>query len=183
MHPTSRRLILLAGGATMLIAAPVASAQDAGQIISERPQIFQDLIKCRTIENIEERALCYDKQVDLIDRAEADNKLIVVEQEQVKEARKGLFGFKLPKIKIFGGSADGADDVDEITSSIDFARQFDRGKWRLTLQDGAVWEQLDTRNLVRPPERGDKVVIKRSPLGSYLGKIGNNPTIRVRRVE
>jgi len=169
----------------MMLPSDGATAQKTPELNTDRPKIFDDLIQCRQIEDINQRVACYDRNVDILDKAEADNELIVADREEVKEARKGLFGFRLPKIKLFSGGDDDDDTVEikEVETTLVSARQFGRGKWRIRLENDSVWEQTDSRKLSSRLKAGTKVVIKRASLGSFLIKIGSNPTLRMRRIE
>jgi len=171
-------------GLALLFSASGAVAQEGPALETDRPQLFSELVECRKIENVEERVACYDEKVDALDQAEADNELIIADREEVREARRGLFGFNLPKIRLFGGGGDDEEEsISELTTSVVSARQFGRGRWRIRMADGAVWEQVNSRSLSSRPKEGQEVSIKRASLGSFLVKIGRNPTIRMRRVE
>jgi hypothetical protein len=53
----------------------------------------------------------------------------------------------------------------------------------MTLEDGAVWRQIDQEVLGKPPKAGTAVEIRKAAMGSYRMKIGGQPAIRVRRSE
>ncbi|WP_432200998.1 hypothetical protein ACRAQ7_01770 [Erythrobacter sp. W53] len=180
---------LIAVGAPLFVStaavfAVPATGQSAAQEETGRPALFDDLLACRAIEEIAERAQCYDARVDALAQAEANNDVIIADREDVREARKGLFGFRVSDIPLFGSSKDDEEDeVKEVASAIASARQFGRGKWRVRLANGSVWEQTDSRKLVRAPREGQKVIVRRASLGSFILKIGSNPALRLRRVE
>lgn len=168
----------------ILFSAVSAVAQDGPVLETDRPALFSELIECRKIENIEERVACYDAKVDALDQAEANNQVIIADREEVQEARRGLFGFNLPKLRLFGDGDDNEEEtISELTTAVVSARQFGRGRWRIRMMDGSVWEQVNTRSLSSRPKEGQEVSIKRASLGSFLVKVGRNPTIRMRRVE
>ena len=50
-----------------------------------------------------------------------------------------------------------------------------------TLQDGAVWVQIDNNTLALRPRPGQRVVINRGALGSFMMRVNSQPGIRVRR--
>lgn len=57
------------------------------------------------------------------------------------------------------------------------------GKARYILDNGQSWQQIDTA-IVRRWKVPFKVVLKRGSIGSYkLNKVGNNVTIRVKRIK
>lgn len=70
-----------------------------------------------------------------------------------------------------------------ITATISAARLREPGKYLLTLEDQSQWLFSDTvRNDFTPPRKGEKVVIERGSLGSYLARVENQEPVRVRRV-
>lgn len=72
---------------------------------------------------------------------------------------------------------------DTITATIATARLREPGKYLLTLEDQSQWLFSDTvRNDFTPPRKGEKVVIERGSLGSYLARVESQEPVRVRRV-
>ena len=56
------------------------------------------------------------------------------------------------------------------------------GKYRVRIEDGAIWETTEGWPTLREPRRGDTVVIKRGSLGSYLMKIDGQRGLKAKRV-
>ena len=44
---------------------------------------------------------------------------VVVDKAEIREARRGLFGFKLPKIRLFGGGDDDDDEANSVEARVD----------------------------------------------------------------
>jgi hypothetical protein len=146
------------------------------------PAAFQKAVQCRTVQSPEERLACYDREIAALETAEATNEIRVVDRAQVQKTRRGLFGLVLPDINIFGGGKDdGSDPVDEINSSIRTFTQDPRGRYTFTLDDGARWQQLDTR-VLNTPRAGQTVRIRRAAMGSFLANVNKQTAIRVKRV-
>ena len=80
-----------------------------------RAQLFQRLVDCRAIKETADRLACYDREVASLDAAERSKDVVIVDKEQVREAKRTIFGLALPRIKLFGGD----DDADEV-SQIEF---------------------------------------------------------------
>ena len=55
------------------------------------------------------------------------------------------------------------------------------GKYRLTVEGGAVWVQIDGVGTVREPRAGQKINIKAAAMGSYFAKIEGQRPFRMRR--
>lgn len=147
-----------------------------------QPQSYKDLIDCRSITDAGQRLACYDAQVAKLEQAAASGDLVVTDRASVREAKKGLFGFRIPSLGIFGGGDD-KDELSSIESTVSSARQFGYGYWRVALADGSVWEQVDTERLVFDPVSGAKVRVYRGALGSFRMNIDGQRAIKVRRVE
>lgn len=149
-----------------------------------RAEAFQKVIDCRTIPDGGQRLACYDAQVARLDEAETRAEVVIVDQAEVKKARRGLFGLSLPDLgSIFGGrdGNEGEDEVNEIVTTIDSARDTGYGNWLITLEDGAKWQQIGG-TLTFPPKHGQPIRIRKAALGSYFVNVNKQPAIRAKRV-
>jgi len=107
----------------------------------------------------------------------------------MKQTRRGLFGFTLPKIGLFGGHSPNGDrgeqtdrdDIAEITTTAARVQALPYGKWRIVIAEGATWETTDPTD-GNDPKQGSKIDIKRGALGSYFLKIDKFRAVRARRV-
>lgn len=149
----------------------------------KRAPILDELVACRAIADSSARLVCYDEKVNELDLAQKNNELIVADKADIKEARKGLFGFSLPKLKLFGSGDDDEDDVKEIETVITSARQVGYGAWVLNMEDGSQWQQIGTRKLVLSPKVGSKVRIKKGAVTNYWANIDGQRAISVKRTQ
>lgn len=159
------------------------SASAVAKSPPKQSPIVGALQACRAIAEPAERLACYDKQAGALLDATSKGDVAVVDKSEVREARKSLFGFGVPKIPFFSGD-DTADEVaDTLESTIKSANGIGYGKFRMVIAEGnAVWENTETYGTMREPKVGDKIVIKRGPLGSYLLRIGSNRGVKGKRV-
>lgn len=177
-----KRLLLVAAVLTSL----PAIARTPSPSTQSKAKAFDDVVSCRSITDNAQRLACYDQSVASLQDAAAKHDIVVVDREQVRETRRSLFGFTLPSFGIFGGGdkagkqADDQDDIKEITATVRGARQDGQGNWIVTLDDGAVWHQMDGV-LAFDPKAGSQVTIKRAALGSYFLKVGKQPGVKARR--
>lgn len=170
--------ILLAGCALLSCAAAFGQAD---KLTQARPAVFEELVNCRTVSDPTARLACYDAKVTAMDEAEKKDELVLADKNAMKEARKGLFGFSIPKLKIFGN--DGKEEEKfELVAKIDSAYQANYGKWTIVLEDGARWVQIDTQVLRKNPARGMEIKIRAASMGSYFANIDGARAIRMRRV-
>ncbi|KQX21732.1 hypothetical protein ASD39_00685 [Sphingomonas sp. Root50] len=170
----------------MLAVASSLAAAASAEKTHEPPELFRNLLNCRAIADSAARLACYDQSTSALEQAEAKKDLVVVDRKQIRETKKSLFGFTLPKIGLFGGSgdekADEKDEVVELESSVEAVRPIGGGNFSLRLaKDAGTWETMSTIN--DAPRSGDKVRIRKAMLGSYLGQVGINRGVRFRRVE
>lgn len=167
--------------AVLMVNPAVVSAQSA-QESTDRPMIINNLFACRMIADDTQRLACFDQKVAAVEQAEASNDLVMADREQMKEARKGLFGFSLPRIKLFGGDDD-PEPVEAIEAAIASSTRTPDGKLLVTLDTGARWVQTDRTQVLGDFGEGDTIKIERAALGSYMGKIGRKRAFRIRRLD
>ena len=154
-------------------------AKDVEDTALARPKAFDDVVACKLIENPEQRLACYDEKVVALDNAQKNKDIILTDKAAVKEAQRGLFGFQIPKLKIFGSSD---DDVAEIEAIVKLVTANRAGQVTITLEDGARWQQVDTKILNREPKAGSKARIRLASMGSYLVSFDSGPAVRMKRI-
>ena len=173
-HPVVSALL---AAACLSLAAPVAAKaiDDAGERTS-RPRVIQQLYDCRAIADAAQRLACFDRQVAELATAEERKQVRVADKEEVERARRGLFGFSIPRIGLFGG-----EEIESVELAVRSARTDQSGKWVMRMEDGSTWVQTDTRPLRRAPKAGQKVKIRSAALGSYFANVEGQTAIRVKR--
>lgn len=165
----------------------VAIALLAGPALAKDPPKQSPLVgaleACRAMTDPTQRLACYDKEAGALLAAAQTGDVAVVDKTEVRKARKSLFGFAMPNLPFFSGD-DSANEVsDTLESTITKAGGIGYGKFRITIAEGnAVWETTETYGTMRDPRPGDKISIKRGPLGSYMLRIGNGRGVKGRRV-
>jgi len=165
------------------LALPFASHAQTPATLPKQVTALQD---CRTKTDPAERLACYDKAVDALSAATASREVVVVDRAEVKQARRGLFGFTLPKIGFLSGSnADrqDADDDREIVTKVVSSRSFNRDQWRFTVEDGAIWETTEVSRGFDDPKPGATVTIERGTLGAFYATVGKRGRATVRRIK
>jgi hypothetical protein len=167
---------------TLLVVMSGTAVAGRSQVPSPgRPEALNRLTACRLLADTAQRLGCYDREVAALDAAEARKEIVVVDRQQIQRTRRSLFGLSLPDLNIFGNDNGDEQAVAELQSTIRSASQSPHGKWTLTLQDGARWAQIDSKELARDPRPGQSIRIKRAAMGSYLANIDGQVAIRVQR--
>ena len=163
--------ILLIALPFMVLATP-AVQQDRSKRLSA-------VVDCRKIADPTARLACYDTAVADLDTAEKTREVVVVDRDQVTEARRSVFGLRLPKIKLFSG--DGSDEVDSVESVITAVSRGRDGKLTFTIEDGARWVQTDSHTVIGV-RVGTRVTLTRGALGSFFAKFEGSTSAKVQRI-
>ncbi len=171
-------VLALAAAAAVVAAPQGAQTKDLG-----RSQLVTTVEACRPITDNNARLACYDRAVGALAAASARGEIAVVDRNQVREVRRSLFGFAIPKLPFFGGKDRGAEpEPKELVSTLTSFRSIGNGFFRFGLAEPqSTWEATEAASVV-DPRVGAKVTIKRGALGSYWAEIENEPAARVRRI-
>ncbi len=169
-------------GVALLVPFSAATAQPNLAEDIDTPEIVSSMFECRDIAEDAERLACFDREVGRVYEAQESDDLVIADRTQVREARRGLFGLKLPNLGgIFGGGDDDEDEIREITSTITAVRAIANGRYIFTLEDGARWMQTETPQFGFY-KAGDSIIIKKGAIGSYRAKVNRGRYLSVRRV-
>jgi hypothetical protein len=162
--------------ATLASAAPVAAMNQGADA-----DLIGRLAACRGIVDSTTRLACYDAAGERLVQAVHDRDLVVMDREDVRETRRGLFGFALPRLPLFGGKTDDEKEVTELTAKVTSVRALPNGKWQLKLEDGAIWQTTEAVGFLRDPKAGSTVVIHKGALGGYMMRIDGQRGLRAKR--
>lgn len=173
--------------AIFLATSVMVVGQNDGQRVEDaRTSPTHRLYACRGIGDPVQRLSCFDREVAALEQAVANKDVLIADRQDMREARRGLFGFPLPKIRLFGGGEDDDTEVErfeEIEEALTAFVRDSTGKAAFTIASGARWVQTDSVPILGKPAVGDMVKIERAALGSYKATIGDRRAIRVRRVQ
>ena len=181
MLPLSSRVAVPLALLACAVAVPAAAKDKDAPV---RPSQIQELYACRDIADAAARLACFDREVGELSTADAAREITFADRATMKKARRGLFGFSLPNLGGLFGGGDDSDKEDKITAidtTIESVSIDKSGKYRLTVEGGAVWVQIDGVGSVREPRVGDKINIKAAAMGSYFAKIEGQRPFRMRR--
>ncbi len=144
--------------------------------------ILKALADCRAIGDSTERLACFDKaSADLV-QAESTGAVVVIDRQQIREARRQAFGFDLAGLNFFNRGLSN-EEANSLTDEVSAADQRADGRWVLTLKSGAVWRQTESDTPNRDPHPGSMVLIKRAALGSFIIRIDGQPGVKFARVQ
>mgnify|MGYP006950286295 CR=1 FL=1 len=169
--------------------AIVTAAQLTAFADTPAPRPTEGIYQCAAIADDTARLACFDKAVGDLKTAETAGKVRTVDVATIEKLERESFGFSLPSLsQVFGRNEDAGkpltQEVDEVTlpiASISVNRV--TRKAQITLENGQVWEQIDSEEIPRSKIRKAKeATIRKAAFGSFLMTIGGGSGIRVRRV-
>ena len=142
-------------------------------VILSAPALLADdaLSQCRQIEDLEKRVSCYDDVVDsrdLVETAERDAAGAppsTMARDTVPDAQS-LFGTNDAEARQIVETTLAIEQIDQIEATVADVRQSVGEKLIVTLGNGQVWRQLDSKPLHL--KSGDGVVVRKASFGSFL---------------
>lgn len=148
------------------------------------PQAFIDLLDCRKIADPQARLACYDGKTAIVAQATEKHDIVVTDRAEIRQTKRGMFGFAIPTSRLFGGGSDDSkdDEVNRLDSTIAAARHARDGGWVVSLAIGGTWQQTDDKALALAPKVGQKVSVTNGALGSYFVSINGQIAIKMRRI-
>lgn len=168
---------------------PVLAIAASGSAMAQGSTLDK-VYSCAGITKADDRLACFDAAVAGFKQAQAAGDIQVVTKQQVVEGEKQAFGLRDSDAVEAARASAGAlpapaapAAIDSVLVKVASAVKRADGKYRFTLDDGQVWEQVGSdsvgslRKLPLPAE------IKAASLGSFLMKIEGNSAVRVRRVK
>lgn len=166
--------------AAILLAAAPSAAKDRKPAPAPPAQV-NALLGCRSVSDSAERLACYDRAAQTLGEAVAKEELVVFDREGIRSTKRGLFGFSIPNLGIFGDDED--SEVKQLEGTITGYSFNSDGGYVFRLADGSRWTQMDGKLIVIPPANGDKVVVKRGALGSFILSVAGQPGVKVKRIQ
>jgi len=169
----------------LFLAQPALTAEEA-------------LTKCRQIEEIAERVVCYDKIVDShfpmdsSDRVETTpppETTLLPETTSPPEISKSnavpdaqsLFGKTDAEAKRIVETSVAIKQINQIEATVTDVQKSAYKKLTVTLDNGQIWRQLDNQPM--PLKSGETVIVRAASLGSFfMEKKSGSSSIRVKRV-
>jgi hypothetical protein len=160
--------------------AAAQAANSGVDLKGRRAAAFEAILDCRPLTDTAARLACYDAAATSLDVAEKKGDIVVVDREQAATARKQAFGFSLPSLTLFDRGL-APEEAERLTATLTDARRGADGRWVLTLEDGAVWRQIDDQSLLRNPKAGSQVKIRKAAMGSFFINIDGQVAMRASR--
>lgn len=172
-------LSLVAAAAAAAAPPQVAARQNLGT-----SQLITSVQRCQQIRDNAARLACYDQAASALVSATARGDVTIVDRSQMRQVRRSLFGFSIPRLPFFSNSKDRdvQEEPKELNSTLASFRPTGNGFFRFGLTEPqSTWESTEPSDVFEP-RVGAKVKILKGALGSYWAEIANQPAVHVRRV-
>jgi len=169
----ARQIVIL--GLVLSASAAAAAPPDA------KPNALDAVLRCRSVAEPAARLACFDSATGTVADLVAHKQVQVVDSESIRQTRRSLFGFALPRIPLFSGDKpdEQVTDVDAVIASV---RELNPAQIEIRLTDGAVWQTTEAPDW-GAPKAGGPVHIRRGLMGSYfLTFKGQQRPVRAMRV-
>ncbi len=144
------------------------------------------LTECRQIDDIEKRVTCYDEVVDSRYRSESREAADAIAppapagDREVPDAQS-LFGTDDAEARQIVETTLEIEQIDRIEAAVSGVRKSAGDKMIVTLDNGQVWRQLDSKTLYL--KTGEVVIIRKASFGSFLlEKKSGSRSIRMKRI-
>jgi hypothetical protein len=164
-----------------LAATGAAAAADAP---GQQAAAFKAVEACRSIKEDAQRLACFDAAVGQLSTAQAKGDVVIVDKEQVRQARREAFGFNLPSLNLFGktGAPQEEEEISTVTFQVKSADE-SGGRWTIVMADGSIWRQTEQTVGYMKVKAGSKAEVKKGLLGAYFMNIDNYRAIKIERAK
>lgn len=137
---------------------------------------------CLQIADPSTRLACYDGAAKAVVSASDDGRLKIVDQAEIRRTRRGLFGFSLPDLGIFGGG-DEEPDMEMLETTVASVRYTGSDSFVFRTPEGGLWQVTNAPSRLNEVKVGDPVVLKKASLGSYFVRIKGQLGVKGKRIE
>jgi hypothetical protein len=152
-------------------------------LAQESPAAIRGLAACRAIADDAQRLACFDREAASLVTSVEKKETVLLDKQEVRKTKRSLFGFTLPRLPFFDdGKADEKEEAEfqQIETPIKSVQATGYGRFRFTIDDGAVWQTTEGINAF--PKPGQKVIIKKGLMGSYFIRFEGNRAVKGMRV-
>lgn len=178
-----RKAILAVGlaASVAMIVAGGAAAKDRSP--PRKSPLVDAIAACRQIADPAQRLACFDQASGALVAATDKGDVSVVDRSELRQARRSLFGFNMPKLPFFSGDKSADDVSDKLVTKVTQVKELGHNRYAVRVAEGnALWETLESYGAFHMPKVGESVEINRGPLGSYILRFGRQRGVKGRRI-
>lgn len=168
----------------ILIGSLILIGSDPETKTVDNQALTQKFADCLAIKPDAERLVCLEQAARTLVDTEAKGEVVIVDKATMAKTRRSLFGFSLPKIKLFGAGDRTVSDArnDVLETSIIGVRAEKYDLWTLELAEGGRWQTTESWSYGPTPRVGSTVRLDRGALGSYSLKTPGARPVAARRI-
>ena len=180
---------------TLMLCAVIGLSLQAFADTSE-PASTDAVYACAALEADTERLACYDAAVGRLKAAEEAGEVTTVTKTEIEKVEREAFGFSMPSLPTltmpkFGRSASDGDsdrsaegELQTITAAVTNVSVSKINGLRVTLENGQIWQQTDSRKIYYSKKKGVKdAEVRRAAMGSFMMKLDGGSAFRVKRLK
>lgn len=156
-----------------------ALAADRKPPVADVPAL-KAVMDCRHLPTKDARADCYDAAVDALARDTTEGKVVVVDQEKIKQVRRQAFGFSLPSLSLLSKGIK-EEPITALNFKVTSAHQDPQAYWVLETNEQTTWRQTQNSGYPLSPHAGSSLVIKPGFLGAFFCQVDDQVQFRCRR--
>lgn len=164
--------------ALLALAAAPAHAGSPAPADAPPPAQVKALLACQQMAEPAQRLACYDSAAGALAKAYEQHEVMIVDRAGAKAAKRSLFGFSVPHVKLFGTNDD--VEIKQIDTTLTQLHSRADGAQVIVLADGSRWLQTDGPEI--SARSGSKVQVVTGAFGSYFATIDGQPGHRVMRL-
>ncbi len=151
---------------------------------------------CATMTEDAARLACYDEAVGRLKAAEESGEVTTLTEAERVAVVRDAFGFtmpSLPKLSMprFGRSQADAEAgrdknnrLERVTVAVTGVKTSKHRGLTVSLENGQIWQQSDTRSVYYSSKKGAKQAeIRRAAMGSFMMKLDDGAAFRVKRLK
>lgn len=142
---------------------------------------LKPVIACRSVADEAARLRCYDSTVQVLADRSATGSIIIVNKEDVRQARRSAFGLTLPRLPFFDNN-DQEGEPQEVLASVEAARSLGHGLWELNLNAAGVWRTTEALTSAKTPKQGQEIRISKGAFGSYFLRMADGRSVKGLRI-
>lgn len=165
----------------MLVAANTPIAAQSKASGRQSPAAFTDVLACRAIAVEGERLACFDRSIAALEEARQRQQLAIIDNEEVREARRSVFGLPLPRLRILEGESGDTETPEAFTGTIRSVQKVRGDRWLVQIDD-AVWQTTETGYFQVPPRVGQQATVTRGVLGSFRLSVEGRAGLKATRL-
>lgn len=159
---------------------PGAAASQQPADTASSADVLGRLKACHAMADPAARLACYDKEVGTVLDATDQGTLRVVDQQEVEDTRRRLFGLNVPKLKVLGNDG---EEMESLVTTVTSARQINVKTWTFVTEEGSVWRINNAPVRFSGPKPGQSVEFKRAAMGTFFIRVDGQMGVKGIRVE